>query len=262
MGCKGLHCRFQAAIFRVPDSCTSTRNTYCIPMPWRLALILTVSLTPGLHAEPAEPAFSKEDMAALETLRLKVRAANPDQSTQAENSAPANVNVSPTKPEDLSELDALKKKVDLANADHGAQINKTRKVQVIRAEEENSGFELVLILDTDVPSPAIIRADGHAAGDKIDVVGFFDGAAKFEGAYYPFIKSPEAKADAAPVNPSDAHGATPPAENPVDKDDGFGGFQISNILFAAFITVAGAIVFLKIKAYFDAKKTKGKRRRR
>ena len=208
-------------------------------MSWRFALILIVSLTLGLHAEPAA---SKEDMAEIEALRLKVRASNPDQPVKAEPAA--TVNVSPTKPEDLSELDALKKKADLANTAPGAQTNMTRKAQVIRAEEEGGGFELVLILDADVPSPAVIRANGHTLGEKIEVIGFFDGAAKFEGAYYPFIKSPEAKTDSAPVNLSD------------------GGFQISNILFAAFITVAGAIVFLKIKAYFDAKKTKGKRRRR
>lgn len=260
MGFKGLPGRFQATIRCIPDSCTSRKNTYCIPMSWRFALILTVSLTLGLHAAPAEPATSKEDMAEIEALRLKVRAANPDQPGKAEPTAP--VNVSPTKPEDLTELDALKRKANLANTDPGAQINKTRKAQVIRAEEEGGGFELVLILDADVPSPAVIRANGHTLGEKIEVVGFFDGAAKFEGAYYPFIKSPEAKPESAPINPSAAQGATPPAENPDDKDDGFGGFQISNILFAAFITVAGAIVFLKIKAYFDAKKTKGKRRRR
>ncbi len=226
-------------------------------MSWRFALILIVSLTLGLHAEPAA---SKEDMAAIEALRLKVRAANPDQPVKAEPAA--TVNVSPTKPEDLSELDALKKKADLATTGPGAQINMTRKAQVIRAEEEGGGFELVLILDADVPSPAVIRANGHTLGEKIEVIGFFDGAAKFEGAYYPFIKSPEAKPDSAPVNPADAQGAKTAADNLNDKDDGFGGFQISNILFAAFITVAGAIVFLKIKAYFDAKKTKGKRRRR
>ena len=174
----------------------------------------------------------------------------------------ATVNVSPTKPEDLSELDALKKKADLANTAPGAQTNMTRKAQVIRAEEEGGGFELVLILDADVPSPAVIRANGHTLGEKIEVIGFFDGAAKFEGAYYPFIKSPEAKTDSAPVNLSDVQGAKSTADNLNEKADGFGGFQISNILFAAFITVAGAIVFLKIKAYFDAKKTKGKRRRR
>ena len=226
-------------------------------MSWRFVLILIVSLTLGLHAEPAA---SKEDMAEIEALRLKVRAANPDQPVKAEPAA--TVNVSPTKPEDLSELDALKKKADLANTAPGAQTNKTRKAQVIRAEEEGGGFELVLILDADVPSPAVIRANGHTLGEKIEVVGFFDGAAKFEGAYYPFIKSPEAKTDSAPVNLSAAQGAKTAADNLNDKDDGFGGFQISNILFAAFITVAGAIVFLKIKAYFDAKKTKGKRRRR
>jgi len=226
-------------------------------MSWRFVLILIVSLTLGLHAEPAA---SKEDMAEIEALRLKVRAANPDQPVKAEPTA--TVNASPTKPEDLSELDALKKKADLANTAPGAQTNKTRKAQVIRAEEEGGGFELVLILDADVPSPAVIRANGHTLGEKIEVVGFFDGAAKFEGAYYPFIKSPEAKTDSAPVNLSAAQGAKTAADNLNDKDDGFGGFQISNILFAAFITVAGAIVFLKIKAYFDAKKTKGKRRRR
>ncbi|MEI6460996.1 MAG: hypothetical protein WCO73_03510 [Verrucomicrobiota bacterium] len=226
-------------------------------MSWRFVLILIVSLTLGLHAEPAA---SKEDMAEIEALRLKVRAANPDQPVKAEPAA--TVNVSPTKPEDLSELDALKKKADLTNTAPGAQTNKSRKAQVIRAEEEGGGFELVLILDADVPSPAVIRANGHTLGEKIEVVGFFDGAAKFEGAYYPFIKSPEAKTDSAPVNLSAAQGAKTAADNLNDKDDGFGGFQISNILFAAFITVAGAIVFLKIKAYFDAKKTKGKRRRR
>jgi len=226
-------------------------------MSWRFVLILIVSLTLGLHAEPAA---SKEDMAEIEALRLKVRAANPDQPVKAEPAA--TVNVSPTKPEDLSELDALKKKADLTNTAPGAQTNKSRKAQVIRAEEEGGGFELVLILDADVPSPAVIRANGHTLGEKIEVVGFFDGAAKFEGAYYPFIKSPEAKTDSAPVNLSAAQGAKTAADNLNDKDDGFGGFQISNILFAAFITVAVAIVFLKIKAYFDAKKTKGKRRRR
>jgi hypothetical protein len=44
-------------------------------------------------------------------------------------------------------------------------------------------------------------------------------------------------------------------------DDGFGGFQLSNILFAGFAAISIAIVALKVKAKIDAMKGKKSRRR-
>ena len=44
-------------------------------------------------------------------------------------------------------------------------------------------------------------------------------------------------------------------------DDGFGGFQLSNILFAGFAAISLAIVALKVKAKIDAMKGKNSRRR-
>ena len=63
-----------------------------------------------------------------------------------------------------------------------------------RAGEDAEATEpVVALLDHDVPAPAVIRASGHAVGEKIFYPGIFEGAAKFEGAYYPFLKSTRAE---------------------------------------------------------------------
>jgi hypothetical protein len=198
-------------------------------------LLLPCLLALGLAG--AEPAMSKEDQAEFEALRTKIRQ-----------------DTAETKP---------------AAAPTGAPmgtLGKSIRVQVIRSDRENAGFELVLVLDAPVPAPAVIRGSGHAVGEKLDYEGSFEGAAKFEGAYYPFLKS-SAQAPVVVATPV----ATPVAEpDPIvsDMDDqaldtapGFNAFTLSKIIFAAFAVISIAIVVLKTKAKIEERAIKRHRKR-
>jgi hypothetical protein len=196
-------------------------------------LLLPCLLALGLAG--AEPAMSKEDQAEFEALRTKIR----QDTAETKPAAPA---VAPA----------------------GA-LGKSIRVQVIRSDRENAGFELVLVLDAPVPAPAIIRGSGHAVGEKLAYEGTFEGAAKFEGAYYPFLKSSaQAPVVVAPV-------ATPVAEpDPVvsDMDEqtletapGFNAFTLSKIIFAAFAVISIALVVLKTKAKIEDRAIKRHRKR-
>ena len=229
----------------------------------RLRLFLCCLLLAGgaaLRAAPGE--VSKEDLDELEALRIKVRENNPDSATK-----PAALPRAP-KPgsDDLAELAALKARVDAGTADRPRDSNWTVHAQVIRDDEEGNGFELVLVLDTPVPTPAVMRASGHFVGEKLEIEGRFEGAAKFEGAYYPFLKTQTA-ADTATAKKKESQAApdvtTETADVPApEASGGFGGFQITNLLFAAFGTVSLAIVLLKVKAAINERKAKKARRRR
>lgn len=225
--------------------------------------LLCLLLTGGAALGAATGEVSKEDLAELEALRLKVRENNPD--TVAKPAAMAPGAPKPASG-DLAELAALKARVDAGTAERQPDGNLIVHVQVIRDDEDGNGFELVLVLDTPVPTPAVIRGTGHAVGEKLEIEGRFEGAAKFEGAYYPFLKTPtpaetsqvkKKEPKVAPVATSDAPD-TPEPEAP----EGFGGFQISNLLFAAFGTVSLAIVLLKVKAAINERKAKKGRRHR
>lgn len=196
-------------------------------------ILLTCLLTLGLAG--AEPAMSKEDQAEFDALRARIR-----KDTTETKPAPT-----------PAALPAL---------------GKTVHVQVIRSDRENVGFELVLVLDAAVPVPAIIRGSGHAVGEKLAYEGAFEGAARFEGAYYPFLKStaPAPAVVAAPV------ATTPVAADPIvsDTDEpaletapGFNAFTLSKIIFAAFAVISIALVVLKTKAKIEERAIKRHRKR-
>jgi hypothetical protein len=197
-------------------------------------LLLPCLLALGLVA--AEPAMSKEDQAEFDALRARIRR----DTTETKPATPA-----------AAPLPALGKSV---------------RVQVIRSDRENVGFELVLVLDAPVPAPAIIRGSGHAVGEKLDYEGTFEGAARFEGAYYPFLKStaPAPVVVAAPV------ATTPTEPDPIvsDMDEqaletatGFNAFTLSKIIFAAFAVISIALVVLKTKAKIEERAIKRHRKR-
>jgi hypothetical protein len=198
-------------------------------------VLLTCLLALGLAA--AEPAMSKEDQAEFEALRAKIR----------RDTAEAKPAAEPTPPP-------------------AAPLGKTVRVQVIRSDRENVGFELVLVLDAAVPVPAIIRGSGHAVGEKLAYEGAFEGAARFEGAYYPFLKS-TAPAPTVVVAPA---ATAPVAVDPIVSDTeepaletapGFNAFTLSKIIFAAFAVISIALVVLKTKAKIEERAIKRHRKR-
>ena len=181
--------------------------------------------------------MSKEDQAAFDALRERIRKDNPES-----RPAPAPTVTGPSEP--------------------GAGPRVVR-VQVIRSDRESAGFELVLVLDLPVPVPAIIRDSGHAVGEKLEYEGSFEGAAKFEGAYYPFLKSnaPAPVVVAAPA-------ATEPEPYVADMDEpglqtagGFNAFTVSKILFAGFAIISIAMVVLRTKAKIEERAIKRHRKR-
>jgi hypothetical protein len=200
------------------------------PVPALLSCLLALSLC------GAEPAMSKEDQAEFDALRARIRK-----------------DTAETRPATATTPAAL-----LAPG-------KTVRVQVIRADRENVGFELVLVLDAPVPVPAIIRGSGHAVGEKLDYEGAFEGAARFEGAYYPFLKS--AVTPAPVVAPAAAVTADPDPvvsdmdEQALDTAPGFNAFTLSKIIFAAFAVISLAIVVLKTKAKIEERAIKRHRKR-
>jgi len=184
----------------------------------------------------AEPTTSQKDLDDLEALKADVRKRNPDPNSATPVAAPT---PSPSA--------------------------KVVRVQVIRSDRENAGFELVLVLDAPVPVPAIIRGTGHAVGEKLAYAGAFEGAAKVEGAYYPFLKSsaPPPVAAAAPVAPP-----TEPEPLVADMDEqtletapGFNAFTVSKLLFAGFAIISIAMVVLRTKAKIEERAIKRHRKR-
>ncbi|MEY4272435.1 MAG: hypothetical protein RL250_1301 [Verrucomicrobiota bacterium] len=200
------------------------------PAPALLTCLLALNLA------GAEPAMSKEDQAEFEALRARIR-----KDTTETKPAPAPTPAAPP------------------------ALGKTVRVQVIRSDRENVGFELVLVLDAPVPVPAIIRGSGHAVGEKLAYEGTFEGAARFEGAYYAFLKSTAAS---APVVAPPTAAATEPDPIVSDMDEqaletapGFNAFTLSKIIFAAFAVISIAIVVLKTKAKIEERAIKRHRKR-
>ena len=184
----------------------------------------------------AEPTTSQKDLDDLEALKADVRKRNPDPNVATPVAA--------------------------ATPSPGAKVV---RVQVIRSDRENAGFELVLVLDAPVPVPAIIRGTGHAVGEKLAYEGAFEGAAKFEGAYYPFLKSsaPPPVAAAALVAPP-----TEPEPLVADMDEqtletapGFNAFTVSKLLFAGFAIISIAMIVLRTKAKIEERAIKRHRKR-
>jgi len=199
-----------------------------------VTLLLPCLLALGLVA--AEPAMSKEDQAEFDALRARIRR----DTTETKPAAPA-----------PAPLPALGKSV---------------RVQVIRSDRENVGFELVLVLDAPVPVPAIIRGSGHAVGEKLDYEGTFEGAARFEGAYYAFLKSTAQ----APVVVATPVATTPTEPDPIvsDMDEqaletapGFNAFTLSKVILAIAAVASIAMVVLKTKAKIEERAIKRHRKR-
>jgi hypothetical protein len=204
----------------------------------RPALFLPCLL--ALRLVAADPVMSKEDQAEFEALRTKIR-----QDT-AEPKPTAGLPAATPTPSPASRL---------------------VHVQVIRSDRENLGFELVLVLDVPVPVPAIIRSSGHAVGEKLAYEGAFEGAAKFEGAYYPFLKSlapptVAVAAEPAAAGPTNADPLVSDMDEPtLETTPGFNAFTLSKIIFAGFAIISIAMIVLKTKAKIEARALKRHRKR-
>lgn len=185
----------------------------------------------------AEPTTSQKDLDDLEALKADVRKRNPDPNAATPVAAPT---PSP-----------------------GAKVV---RVQVIRSDRENAGFELVLVLDAPVPVPAIIRSTGHAVGEKLDYEGAFEGAAKFEGAYYPFLKSSAPPPVIVAAAPAVSNAEPEPLvadmdEQTLETAPGFNAFTVSKVLFAGFAIISIAMVVLRTKAKIEERAIRRHRKR-
>jgi len=230
-------------------------------MRWSPHLVLCLCAYLGAADKPAPAPISNDDFAELEKLRQKMRedSAEPVAPAAPKPGAPA-PKPSGMSPDDEAALEALRAQVKARHPD--APTDPTVLVQLIRTEIE--GLELVLVLDAPIPAPVVIQGHGHTMGQKFAVQGTYAGAAKFEGAYYPLLKSAQPIVNALAEKPKDEE---PAATKPVlgaaasESDEGFGGFQLSNILFAGFAAISLAIVGLKAKAKLDAMRGRRPRRR-
>ncbi len=221
-------------------------------MRWATPLLLGLCLAVAAADKPTPPPVSPDDLAELEQLRQKLR------------DDPSPAPVAPAKGamsrEDQAEIEALRAQVSARQTELPA--GRPILVQLIHTELD--GLELVMVLDAPVPTPVVIQGSGHTLGQKFSVYGTFSGAAKFEGAYYSLLKTSEPVINAlAPKEAPKEEPALRPVLGAPDgaADDSFGGFQLSNILFAGFAAISLAIVALKVKAKVDAMKNKKARRR-
>lgn len=224
-------------------------------MRWAPYLLLCLCACLGAAERAAAPAVSGDDLAELEQLKQKMRAETAD--PVAPKPAPAKGAMSP---EDQAELEALRARIKAGQPE--APATPTVLVQLIRTEID--GLELVLVLEAAIPAPVVIQGHGHTLGQKFTVQGSYSGAAKFEGAYYPLLKSAEPVVNAHAEKPhADAAVAVRPVlgAREAESEDGFGGFQLSYILFAAFAAISLTIVALKVKAKIDDLRGRKTRRR-
>lgn len=229
-------------------------------MRWAPHLLLCLCVSLGA-ADPGAPApVSKDDLAELEQLKQKMRT-DADEPTTAATAKPA----APTtkggmSPEDQAELDALRSQIKARQPE--VLSAPPVLVQLIRPEVD--GLELVLVLDLAIPTPVVIQGSGHTTGQKFTVQGTYSGAAKFEGAYYPLLKSAEPVVNtlATKEAPKDNLEHRPVLGATETESEAGIGFQLSNILFAGFAAISLTIFALKVKAKVDAMKGKKKPRRR
>jgi hypothetical protein len=225
-------------------------------MRWATPLLLGLCLTLGAVENPPQAPISPADLAELEQLRQKLRE---DNSTPTVASPPAPAKGAMSR-EDQAEFEALRAQVSARQTELPA--GRPILVQLIHTELD--GLELVMVLDAPVPTPVVIQGSGHTLGQKFSVTGTFSGAAKFEGAYYSLLKTSEPVVNALTAKEAPKED---PAIRPVlgatdgEAEEGFSGFQLSNILFAGFAAISLAIVALKVKAKIDAMKGKKSRRR-
>lgn len=162
--------------------------------------------------------------------------------------------------EDQAEFDALRSQIKARQTE--TAVGRPIGVQLIHTELD--GLELVMVLDAPVPTPVVIQGSGHTLGQKFSVTGTFSGAAKFEGAYYSLLKTSEPVVNVlAPKEAPKEDVAHRPVLGATDgeADEGFSGFQLSNILFAGFAAISLAIVALKVKAKIDELRGRKPRRR-
>lgn len=224
-------------------------------MRWSPHLLFCLCATLGAAERAAAPAISGDDLAELEQLKQKMR------SDSAEPVAPKPTAAKGAmSPEDQAELDALRSQIKARQTETPAA--PPVLVQLIRTEID--GLELVLVLEAAIPTPVVIQGRGHTLGQKFTVQGTYSGAAKFEGAYYPLLKSAEPVVNIHAEKPdADTEIATRPVlgAGEAESEEGFGGFQLSYILFAAFAAISLTIVGLKVKAKIDAYRGKKTRRR-
>jgi hypothetical protein len=227
-------------------------------MRWSPLLLLGLCVQLGAAERPATAPIAGDDLAELEQLKQKLRTDDPVPAAPKPATTPP-ATKGGMSPEDLAELEALRSRIKSQTPE--APPAPMVLVQLIRSEIE--GLELVLVLDVPIPTPVVIQGSGHTIGQKFTVQGTYSGAAKFEGAYYPLLKSAQPVVNAFAEPSKDEE---PSAMRPVlgagaaESEEGFGGFQLSNILFAGFAAISLAIVALKAKAKFAAWKGKKSRR--
>ena len=225
-------------------------------MRWATPLLLGLCLALGAAEQSAPAPISKDDLAELEQLRQKMQA----DSTKPEAAAKPTPGKGGMSQEDQAEFYTLRSQIKARQTDIPA--SKPLLVQLIHTELD--GLELVMVLDAAIPTPVVIQGSGHTLGQKFSIQGTFSGAAKFEGAYYSLLKTSEPVVNStAPKEALKNDSPLRPVLGAADgeTDEGFSGFQLSNILFAGFAAISLAIVGLKVKAKIDAIKGKKSRRR-
>jgi len=225
-------------------------------MRWATPLLLRLCLVLGAAEKPAPTPVSKDDLAELEQLRQKMQA----DSTKPEAAAKPTPMKGGMSQEDQAEFDALRSQIKARQT----EIPASRPLLVQLIHTQLDGLELVMVLDAAIPTPVVIQGSGHTLGQKFSIQGTFSGAAKFEGAYYSILQTSEPVVNAVATKDAPKEDA---ALRPVlgatdgETDEGFSGFQLSNILFAGFAAISLAIVGLKLKAKIDALKGKRPSRR-
>jgi hypothetical protein len=206
-------------------------------------LFLILALMPLVAEEKAAVQLKEDDIKELEALKKQSNDSAPKPIVVGEG-----VTITPLT-SDIQELEALKKQTagEMKEADvTPPKLDKTYSGQIVQGDEDGSGVELFLYNDgSTVPILFLIQATGHEVGAKLTVSGVFEGAMKFEGAYYPVLKVN--KPETEPVAPTEKSAVTPePSLGEDSNHPHLNGFQLSNILFVIFITASLAIVGLRL----------------
>lgn len=223
-----------------------------------LPLFLILTFLPTMAEEKAAVQLKEDDIKELEALKKDSPDSTPKPIVISEG-----VTITPLS-SDIQELEALKKQTtgEMKEAEStSTNQEKSYSGQIVQGDEDGLGLELFLYNEgVAVPVLFLIQATGHEVGAKITVSGVFDGAMKFEGAYYPLLKLNK------PENESATHlekttSASEPSLGEDSNHPHLNGFQLSNILFVIFITASLAIVGLRVKKIL-AEKNAGKAKRK